>query len=304
MEKIIQIFKDLKIYSHINPENPKAAPYRIQAYDSALNQLFSGVDPENLDVGKKLKDKIEEILKTGTLKEWETLTRNPLFKLYKKIIAIPGFGEKTTLKFIKEGVKNLTDLKKKDNLTTAQKLGLKYRKKLSERIERNIATNFAAMIKKILKKTELEKKHPYELIVVGSYRRGSKTLGDIDIIIFTKWQGIQTIINKIAETLKGFKGYIAKGNKKISFIYQPPNKQEITQIDIRFFEPKNKPAAMLYFTGSAATNIKMRQKASKLGLKLNEYGLYNTITGKEIKVKSEEDIFKKIKMDYIPPEER
>ena len=72
------------------------------------------------------------------------------------------------------------------------------------------------------------------------------------------------------------------------------------RIDVRFVAHDVYPSAMLYFTGSAELNLKMRKIAKQMGLKLSEYGLTKE-DGTRLKVESEYDVFKILKIEYLPP---
>ena len=76
--------------------------------------------------------------------------------------------------------------------------------------------------------------------------------------------------------------------------------QDDLQVDLRVIEPGSWGAAMHYFTGSKAHNIRMRERAIKLGYKLNEYGLYDS-NDKQIAGADESEIFAKLGLPYIPP---
>ncbi len=88
--------------------------------------------------------------------------------------------------------------------------------------------------------------------------------------------------------------------------YEGKKKYPIRRVDIRYVPYNSYYPALLYFTGSGPFNEKMRGLAKALGYRLNEYGLYKKINGKLMKVKvtSEKDIFDKLGMDYVEPEER
>ena len=86
-------------------------------------------------------------------------------------------------------------------------------------------------------------------------------------------------------------------------------RKNIRRIDIRFVPFNSYYSALLYFTGSYELNTQMRQIAKSLNYKLNEYGLFKInkdgeVSKRMLKIKSEKDIFKKLKMEYIKPEER
>src|SRR5262249_49906895 len=90
-----------------------------------------------------------------------------------------------------------------------------------------------------------------------------------------------------------------------SVLAQGPTKasvrvQDDLQVDLRVVEPKSWGAAMHYFTGSKAHNIRMRERALKLGLKLNEYGLFDENDSCLAGV-TEQEIFEKLGLPYIPP---
>jgi len=76
------------------------------------------------------------------------------------------------------------------------------------------------------------------------------------------------------------------------------------QVDVRLLPPESFGAAMQYFTGSKSHNVALRQRALKLGYTLNEYSLADLKTEKPVAGKSEEEIYAKLKLDYIPPELR
>ena len=103
------------------------------------------------------------------------------------------------------------------------------------------------------------------------------------------------------ETMKAFLGMpiieavLAQGGTKASV-----RVEDDFQVDLRVIEPGSWGAAMHYFTGSKAHNIRMRERAIKLGFKLNEYGLYDS-NDKQIAGIDEAEIFAKLGLPYIPP---
>src|SRR5208283_1975954 len=92
---------------------------------------------------------------------------------------------------------------------------------------------------------------------------------------------------------------IAEGDNKISF-----RLRNDMQVDVRLLPPESFGAAMQYFTGSKAHNVALRQRALKMGYTLNEYSLADLKTGKPVAGKTEEEIYGKLNLDYIPPELR
>jgi DNA polymerase (family 10) len=92
---------------------------------------------------------------------------------------------------------------------------------------------------------------------------------------------------------------IASGDNKISFHLRGG-----MQVDVRLLPPESFGAAMQYFTGSKAHNVALRQRALKMKYTLNEYSLAELDGGKPVAGKTEEEIYAKLKLDYIPPEMR
>jgi DNA polymerase (family 10) len=92
---------------------------------------------------------------------------------------------------------------------------------------------------------------------------------------------------------------IGQGDNKISF-----RQRNGIQVDVRLLPPESFGAAMQYFTGSKAHNVALRQRALKMGYTLNEYSLADLETDKPVAGKSEEEIYAKLKLDFIPPELR
>jgi DNA polymerase (family 10) len=137
----------------------------------------------------------------------------------------------------------------------------------------------------------------------GSLRRGRETVGDLDILVTGKGccEGAPeraAIIERIVN-FPGVAEVIAKGDNKVSF-----RMRNGMQVDVRLLPPESFGAAMQYFTGSKNHNVTLRQRALKMGLTLNEYGLTEVDGGKVVASKTEEEIYKKLKLAYIPPELR
>jgi DNA polymerase (family 10) len=76
------------------------------------------------------------------------------------------------------------------------------------------------------------------------------------------------------------------------------------QVDVRLLPPESFGAALQYFTGSKAHNVALRQRALKMGYTLSEYSLAKLDTEEPVAGKTEEEIYAKLKLDYIPPELR
>src|SRR5260370_33427364 len=136
----------------------------------------------------------------------------------------------------------------------------------------------------------------------GSLRRGRETVGDLDILVTGPAcrddAERQKLIDHIIK-LPALMEIIARGENKVSF-----RMRSGMQVDVRLLPPESCGAAMQYFTGSKAHNVALRQRALKMEFTLNEYSLANVEDGKPVAGKTEEEIYAKLKLDFIPPELR
>ncbi|HEY6184425.1 MAG TPA: PHP domain-containing protein, partial [Terriglobales bacterium] len=136
----------------------------------------------------------------------------------------------------------------------------------------------------------------------GSLRRGRETVGDLDILVTGKACCDDGEREKLIEhivKLPGLMEIIARGENKVSFRLRGG-----MQVDVRTLAPESFGAAMQYFTGSKGHNVALRQRALKMGYTLSEYSLAQLDDQKVVAAKSEEEIYAKLRMDYVPPELR
>ncbi|MGC9149808.1 MAG: DNA polymerase/3'-5' exonuclease PolX [Candidatus Micrarchaeia archaeon] len=257
-------------------------------------------------VGESIAQKIEEYLKTGKIKYYEELKQKyPIdFSSFSKI---EGLGPKTIVKLYKFlGVKNLEDLKKaieEHKLRDLPGFGEKSEEKIKKNIELYEETPQRLLLGYVLPEAETLKKRLEEsglvkrVEIVGSIRRMKETIGDIDILVIIK-EGIDPMkVMDYFVSLPEIKEVEAKGPAKTSVALNIG-----IDCDLRVFEEESFGAAMLYFTGNKQHNIEIRKIAIKKGYKLNEYGLFKK--NKLVAGKSEEEVYDKLGMQYIPPEMR
>ncbi|HSM87665.1 MAG TPA: DNA polymerase/3'-5' exonuclease PolX, partial [Candidatus Limnocylindrales bacterium] len=136
----------------------------------------------------------------------------------------------------------------------------------------------------------------------GSLRRGRETVGDLDLLVTGKCCGSETQRDKVIEQILSFPGILevlAKGENKVSFKLRSG-----MQVDVRLLPPESFGAALQYFTGSKNHNVSLRQRALKQGYSLNEYGLVRMADEKRVAGKTEQEIYKKLGLEWIPPELR
>ena len=255
-------------------------------------------------IGKTILLKLDEFVKTGKVAAIEKELANPIH-IFTKIY---GVGPKKAQDLISKGITTLDQLRARQNevLNDTQKLGLRYYDDINERIPRSEIDKFNTLVNGIFEGLALENPAAYE--IVGSYRRGAKTSGDIDIII-TSADGTPTIMHQLIDKLAAdgiIEHKLTNGKTKVLVIGKLPGAKHSRRIDFLYSSPEEYPFAILYFTGSKYFNTMMRQHAVDLGYSLNEHGLTKGKKGAKIpeKMNSEEDIFNFLGLEYKKPEER
>src|SRR5207237_10827034 len=113
-----------------------------------------------------------------------------------------------------------------------------------------------------------------------------------------KGKAAEAIVEKTM-AFPGILDVLVRGENKVSF-----KLRNGMQVDVRFLPPDSFGAAMQYFTGSKNHNVTLRQRALKMGFTLNEYGLFTLDGNERVAGTTEEEIYGKLKLDYIPPELR
>ncbi len=153
---------------------------------------------------------------------------------------------------------------------------------------------------------DITKSYKIPFIYVGSYRRGSSSSSDMDVLIKRNnplpSDFIETLNKKIGTYVYFYEPY-ALGDSKISVILNVKKYKVNVKMDIFITNKLEYPFALLYSTGSKEFNIMMRSRCKKMGLLLNQKGLYKS-DGTLINCVSEKDIFEAIGMVYISPLKR
>ena len=293
--------------------NKKGDMMRSRIYGKAADTVLSvREDITNIEqvkgkpnIGPTILSKMKEYVETGTLSVLEKEKSNPLLWL----TDIHGIGPKKAGELIQKGIRNIEQLKerKEELLNNVQRMGLKYYDDVSKPIPRGDIDMFKKMFDEEFKKVA-EEDSKYE--IVGSYRRGKKASGDIDVIITSK---NQEVFKKFVDSLKE-KNIIVEilsyGNTKALVIGKLEENSTARRIDFMYTPPDEYPFAILYFTGSKAFNTVMRGHALKMGISLNEHGMYEKQQGKEKgkkldkKFTTEKEIFDDLQLKFKEPEMR
>ncbi|GHH09183.1 DNA polymerase/3'-5' exonuclease PolX [Streptomyces lanatus] len=286
--------------------------FRTRTYEKAARSIggyhtdVSKLDAKGLqeipNVGKSTAEKILEYFSTGTVSAIEKL-RAKIPAGVRQLTAIPTLGPKKALVLYEElGIstteelaeaiheERLRDLKGFGPKTEENILhGIDLLKSSGDRVLIDVAMSLAEDIVAEMSQVTGCMRCAY----AGSLRRLRETIGDIDILVAAK---------KAAPIMRAFtelpyvSEVIAQGEKKTSI-----RTDKGLQVDLRVVPPDSWGAAMQYFTGSKAHNIRTREMAVHKKLKLSEYGLFDTETGDKIVSKTEEDVYARLGLPWIPP---
>lgn len=285
----------------------------IEALPQQISELIQ--EPKKVleipGIGKGMLLNLQEMFKEGRLS-----LHAEMLKKYRPsmldLLKIQGLGPKTIALIWSAyqvcDVEGVEKLAREGKIRILPRMGEKQETKLLKAIEdyRRIAGRFLLDTAETQAGKIVEHLQGYpgveKVTPAGSLRRGRETVGDLDILVTGKAccddEARQKLIDHIIR-LPGLMEIIARGENKVSFRIRGG-----MQVDVRFLAPESFGAAMQYFTGSKAHNVALRQRALKMGYTLSEYGLARVEDQKSVAGKTEEEVYAKLKLDYIPPELR
>lgn len=286
-------------------------PFRVRAYrraartieglpQSVRGMLAAGADLSELPgIGEDLAGKIADICKIGHFTLLDELKKKLPGELG-EMAALPGLGPKRIKQiYTKLKIHTLADLRRAIAAGRLRKLrgfGAVSEKKLADALKKPMIQK---RFKLAVAEAEAEALAAYlrdggRVVVAGSYRRRRDTVGDLDILVTGK-RGAA-----VGDRLAAYENVaevLAQGPTRATVVLRSG-----LQVDVRAVPEQSYGAALLYFTGSKAHNIALRGLAQARKWKLNEYGLF---AGKRrIAGETEEEIYAKLGLAYIPPEMR
>ena len=289
------------------------AAQAIENHSQPIKELIA--DPKQVlaipGIGKGMLQNLQELFKDGKL-SIQTQLLEKYHPSMLQLLKIQGLGPKTIALIWSAykccDVEGVEKLAREGKIRVLPRMGEKHEAKLLKAIEdyRRIGGRFlidAAEAEAAKLTTYLDQYPGIDKITsAGSLRRGRETVGDLDILVTgsacTSEEGRQKAISYVAK-YPPLMDVIASGDNKISF-----HLRSGMQVDVRLLPPESFGAAMQYFTGSKAHNVALRQRALKMGYTLNEYSLATLDGGSPVAGKTEEEIYAKLNLDYIPPEMR
>ena len=292
--------------------------FRIRSYRNA-KAVIEGYPERVLDIlkdtarkvtdipgiGKGMASVLEEIAQRGSFERRdEMLHKYPPTAL--ELLKIQGLGPKSIRTiyetFRVSTIDGLERLCLEGKLRELPRMGEKLEQKVlrsiaqyrrsSGRFLLNFADSIAKEIVALLAQDGVDSITP-----AGSLRRGKETAGDVDILVAgpRAVEALDTFVKspRVAEVLGKGEG---KASARIGV--------EGIQVDVRAVPVESYGAAMQYFTGSKEHNVALRQRAMKMGLTLNEYGLFRLDNEQRVAGATEEEIYEALELAFIPPEMR
>ena len=300
-----------------------ADPFRIRSYRRAAEAVeqqttpvatLAATDPKQLltisGIGKGMAANITAIVETGTLP-----LRTELLEKYRptmlELLRLPGMGPKTVaLLWSALGVADLDSLEaaaKEGKLANLPRMGDKFAAKLLKGIEDYRKNSSRFRIDRATEQAEriaaLIREFPgiEEITPAGSLRRGRETVGDLDLLVTgpaCEADQVAAAVEHVAN-LPLIDKLLARGQNKVSFTLR-----DNLQVDVRLLPRASYGAALQYFTGSKHHNVALRQRAIKRGLTLSEYALLRLEDNTIVASATEEEIYRALDLDYVPPEMR
>ena len=294
-------------------------PFRIRSYRNAatavegLTERLADIarDPAKKltdipGVGKGIAAVIEEILARGSFDRRDTLLETyPPTAL--ELLKIKGLGPKSIALLIEHfrisTVDDLEKLCREEKLRELPRMGAK----LEEKILRSIAhyrksagrflLSFGCEMARELAAYLMETDGVERVTPAGSLRRGKETIGDLDLLVTGPAAG--QALDRFARHPR-ITELLGHGENKASARVGI----EGLQVDVRALPAESAGAALQYFTGSKEHNVALRQLALKKGYSLNEYGLYRVDNDERVAGATEEEIYDRLGLAWIPPELR
>ena len=287
-------------------------PFKPRAYEKAARAVggypgdLAGMDLKAIltipTVGRSIGEKIHEYLTTGSIPELEAL-RAQIPPGVRELMAVPGLGPKKAMVLFDElGVSSVDELAAavaEDRVAGLKGFGAKTQENIARGLEQLASSGGRVQVGVALDLAEAMLAELEELRGVrraafaGSLRRMQETIGDVDLLVAS--ERAAPIMDRFT-SLRAVTRVLAHGDTKSSVITTAG-----FQVDLRVVPREVWGAAMIYFTGSKAHNVRIREMAVRKGLKLNEYGIFKAKEGTLLAAETEEDVYAHLGLPFIPP---
>ncbi len=283
--------------------------WKARAYKKAQETLF--VYPDEITdievlrgmsgIGKTIFSVLQRFVTSGNVKLEDGIVIDLSVPVAPTLLdtftGIYGVGPKKAQELIDSGVTCIGELREKQDklLNPTQRIGLQYYEDILQRIPRAEIEIYERFYMQHMKK------HGLTGEIVGSYRRGAASSGDIDVIL--TGTNVNAFSNFIAELGNTHLLHIlVQGQSKCLVIARIAEGCPARRVDFLFTNPEQYAFAILYFTGSKGFNTAMRAHALRLGYSMNEHTIKGAPTG--LQFRDERDIFDFLGLVYVSPENR
>ena len=309
---IARCFRDIAVYLEMGdvafkPRAYEKAAMAVESSPRPLADLYRAGGTKALQtvsgIGTSMAEKIEELVTTGTCKLYEQYHRKMPIDIT-GLSAIEGIGPKAMkVLYQRLGVRTVDDLAaaaragkvrtlphfgEKSEQRMLQALGAA-EKQRGRRPLHTVLPVVAEMLATLRQVAGVE-----QVVVAGSIRRRKETVGDADVLaVARKPKAAMDVFTRLPDVER----ILGRGETKASVSLRSG-----LQVDLRVVPAESFAAALLYFTGSKAHNVVLRQLAMQRGLKLNEYGLFRGT--RALPCPTEAAIYARLGLPYFPPELR
>jgi DNA polymerase (family X) len=281
----------------------------IEGYPEQMSAILKNPEKKLTDIsgiGKGIAAVIQEIEERGSFERRdEMLGQYPASLL--ELFSIQGLGPKS-IRALYDAykVQTIDDLErvcKEHKLQELPRMGAKLEEKVLKsigsyrQVQGRFLLSFAQRVADELMEYLKAVPGVETVTAAGSLRRGKETVGDLDLLV--TGPGALQALKKFVEHPR-IHEVLGKGENKASVKFG----LEGLQIDLRALSSESYGAALQYFSGSKDHNVSLRSRAQKMGLTLNEYGLARVDNGQRVASATEEEIYAKLGLDWIPPELR
>jgi DNA polymerase (family 10) len=300
-----------------------ANPFRVRAYRNAsrtigdltepVAQIVGDAERQLTDlpgIGKDLAEKITELVTTGQLPYLVEL-QSQIPSSVLALLRVPGMGPKKAAVLFKElGIETLEQLRaacQEQKVRDLKGFGAKTEEAILKGLaiaeagdERTKWAVADAVVSEVLEHMSSVKAIK-QIEPAGSYRRRCETIGDLDFLVEAKEADINSVMDRFG-AFPGIADVIARGETKMSV-----RLGNGMQMDLRVVPKESFGAALQYFTGSKAHNVKLRGIAKKRQLKISEWGIFRVEedgTETYLGGKKEKDIYDQLDLPQFPPEMR
>ncbi|MFD5798941.1 DNA polymerase/3'-5' exonuclease PolX [Streptomyces diastatochromogenes] len=305
VEALLQEYADLIAITGGDAFKARAyekAARAIGGYPTDISQLDADGLKEIPNVGRSIAEKVTEYLRTGKMAVVEE-RRAKIPAGVRELITIPTLGPKKALRLYEDlhisSVNELAAAIEADALADLKGFGEKTQENLRHgielmqraggRIPLSLALETAEEIVAELSAVTGCQRCAY----AGSVRRMKETIGDLDVLVAAKRSA--PFMEALC-ALPSTEEVIAQGTKKTSI-----RTGKGLQVDLRVLPPDSWGAGLQYFTGSKAHNIRTRTIAVHQGLKLSEYGLFDAESEESLASRTEEEVYDRLGLPWIPP---